>query len=56
MNTERSLYVIPISEKAKAAVTKYWVEVVRYVRGTFINSGVRVNKIYQDSLPNIDYA
>lgn len=69
MNTERRLYIIPIahspadmgslrgqiptSEKYDATVTKYWVEVGRFVRDTFINGGVKVDRVYQDGLPDV---
>lgn len=43
---------IPISEEYEAAVTKYWVEVGRFVKDTFISGNVRVNKVYQDGLPD----
>ena len=69
MNKERDLYVIriahtpadmgylqdqiPISEGYDAAVTRHWIEVGRHVRNTFINGGIKVNKIYQDGLPDV---
>lgn len=69
MNAERYLYVIPvahsaadmgslwdqmpISEEYEAAVTKYWVEVGRFVRDTFINGDINVNKVYQDGLSDV---